>query len=105
LREAPVAKAAWRPAPSYDITTVAGLVDVLGGERSVAAELDVDAGEPRRWTLTGHIPPGWHLRLFAKILLLKRSVAPAVFGFPDDYTDWQALEAAAALYREGVQHG
>ena len=48
---------------------------------------------------------GWHLRLFAKTLLLKRSVAPTVFGFPDDYKDWQALEAAAALYAEGCTHG
>ena len=98
-------KAAWRPAPNYDINTVAGLIDVLGGERAVAVDLDVGAGEPHRWAISGHIPPGWHLRLFAKILLLKRSVAPVVFGFPADSEDWQALASVTALYAEDTAHG
>ena len=77
----------------------------LGGSKAVAIEFDLDQGETRRWEVSGHIPPGWHLRLFAKTLLLERTVAPVVFGFPADGEDWQALATVAALYVEGVAHG
>ena len=48
---------------------------------------------------------GWHLRLFAKTLLLRRTVAPVAFGFQADSEDWQALATVASLYAEGVNHG
>ena len=97
-----MSEATWRPAPSYDINTVAGLIDAMGGSQAVAGELDLDHGETRRWEVSGCIPAGWHLRLFAKALVLKHSVAPAVFDLPADGEEWQALAGAAALRRETI---
>ena len=58
---------------SYDINTAAGLFEALGGDKAVARELGVPATEPRRWAISGCIPPGWHLRLYAKTLLLEKT--------------------------------
>ncbi len=40
----------------------------------------------------GHIPNGWHLRMFARVVGMEKTVDPVVFGFTDE-------RLAAALTR------
>lgn len=94
----------WPYCPTYDINTVAGLIQAMGGYSATAREFGVALDEPRRWELTGRIPPGWHLRVFAKVLLLEQTVAPVVFGYPSESDGWQALTRASRLYAEDCAH-
>ena len=77
----------WPRCASYDLNTVAALIHAMR-HSAVAREFDIALDEPRRWELAGHIPPGWHLRVFAKVLLLEQTVAPVVFGYPADCDGW-----------------
>ena len=73
--------------------------------RATPREIGVAATEPRRWAISGHIPPGWHLRLYAKTLMLEKTVAPAVWGFGESDEAGRALVHAASLFREGGANG
>jgi hypothetical protein len=95
----------WPCCASYDLNTVAALIHAIGGHSAIAREFGIALDEPRRWELSGHIPPGWHLRVFARVLLLEKTVAPVVLGYPADCDGWQALARASALYAEGCAHG
>lgn len=95
----------WPLCAQYDINTVAGLIEALGGHNAVTRLLDLDAGDTRRWEVSGDIPIGWHLRVFAHVLLLGRTVAPVVFGYSSEHDGWNALSRASALYAEGCTHG
>ena len=65
----------------YDINTAAGLIDVLGGEEAVAVKFDTTAQAVETWAISGHIHNGWHLRLFAIVNALGKTISPEVFGF------------------------
>ena len=68
----------------YDIKTVTGLVDALGGEDAVAKEFGVTPEAVRGWEISGHIPNGWHLDLLVKVFALGKTISPSVFGFDTD---------------------
>jgi hypothetical protein len=95
----------WAPVPTYDINTVAGLIQAMGGYSAVARDFGITIDEPRRWEILGYIPPGWHLRIYAKMLQAGRTLAPAVFDYPSTTDGWQALARASRLYAEGCAHG
>ena len=63
---------------------VAGLIEALGGEAAIARELDVAPADVHTWVITGHIPPGWHLRLFGHASALGTSVGLKVFDLHID---------------------
>ena len=92
----------------YDIKTAAGLVDALGGEEAVAEEFGVTAQSVRGWEISGHIPNGWHLRLFAMVNALGKTISPTVFGLREDDEEAVALSdlmRAAHRPAEGGAHG
>jgi hypothetical protein len=66
---------------SYDIKTIAGLVDALGGPLAFAEKMDVLPSVVRSWDVSGNIPPGWHLRLLGMAADVGKTISPAVFGF------------------------
>ena len=43
------------------------------------------------WTISGRMPMGWHLRLFAKLAAMGKTVDPAIFGFDANAEEAQAL--------------
>jgi hypothetical protein len=68
----------------YDINTVLGLVEALGGAEAVAKDLGVSPTKVADWCITGDIPNGWHLRLLGRACALRKSVSPVTFGLPDN---------------------
>lgn len=92
------------PCIRHDIETVYGLIEAFGGMDAFAEELDVSPDSVRDWAIHGHIPTGWHLRLFAKACALDKTISPAVFGFRAGDPAGQALVNLmrdARLHREG----
>src|SRR5271169_339314 len=79
------------PCIFHDIETVFGLIEAFGGMDAFAEELDVSPDSVRDWAIHGHIPNGWHLRLFARVCALDKTIAPSVFGFRADDQAGQAL--------------
>jgi hypothetical protein len=95
------------PCILHDIETVYGLIEAFGGMDAFAEELDVSPDSVRDWAIHGYIPNGWHLRLFAKVCALDKTIAPSVFGFRDDDPAGRALASLmrdARLHREGGEH-
>ncbi len=74
----------FKPLQTYDISTVFGLLEEFGGIERVADEYDVPADSVRGWAVSGNIPAGWHLRMFARLCALEKTVDPVVFNFTDD---------------------
>jgi len=74
---------------TYDINTVYGLAHALGGMSALAEDLGVSPDAVEKWAITGDIPNGWHLRLFAKACALGKGVNPCVWGFSE--SDEEAL--------------
>jgi hypothetical protein len=69
----------------YDINSIDELVDALGGPKAIATWLGISQAAVSLWKSRGHIPPGWHIRLYAAALRRGKSVNPAVFGIdPQD---------------------
>ena len=81
------------PLPRYDITTVFGLTEILGGMEATAREYDTPLDRVKEWAISGDIPPGWHLRIFGQVCALGKTIDPIVFVFREDD------EAASALSR------
>ena len=77
----------------YDIKTVAGLVEALGGEEAIASSMGIASQGVHHWVISGNIQPGWHLRLLGLLADQGRTVSPLVFGFAHDC----AFEAARGL--------
>lgn len=68
----------------YDIKTIDDLVDALGGDTALAAELGVSQPAVANWKARGEIPGGWHMRLMAKLVARGLTVDTlSVFGLPD----------------------
>jgi hypothetical protein len=65
---------------AWVLTTVADIVDWLGGVRAAAKWADVSTEEVERWIIQAHIPPGWHYRLSLKAQEEGVLIRPAVFG-------------------------
>lgn len=88
----------------YDINTAAGLIELLGGEDAVAEEFDITSEAVRKWAISGHIQTGWHLRLFAMVCALGKTISPSVFGLREDDEEAVALSdlmMAARFPEEG----
>ena len=68
----------------YDINTISELVDALGGDTRLGADLGITQEAVGNWKLRGHIPPGWHVRLIARVHARGKSVAPSVFHLTED---------------------
>ncbi len=90
---------------SYDIQTVYGLINAFGGFNETAAEYHVAAEQVEKWAVSGFIPTGWGLRMFAHACALDLTVNPSVFGFWDDDAGHAyaltCLMRDARLHREG----
>jgi len=89
----------------HDIRTVTGLVDALGGEDAVAKELGVTPQSVRAWGISGHIPTGWHLRLFAWVCVINKTISPSVFGFRDRNKAGLALSDMMMAARRAAEGG
>ncbi len=95
-------------ATHYDIKTVTGLIDALGGQDAVAKEFGVTPQSVRAWEINGCIPPGWHLHLLVKMFALGKTISPSVFCFDTDHEVAQGLTdlmRAAHRPEEGGAHG
>ncbi len=75
----------------YDVTTVCGLIEALGGIDAVANDCGTSACDVKRWAVRGNIPTGWHLRLFSLVNLTGKSVDPSIFGFEVLDPHWRGL--------------
>ena len=88
----------------YDIQSVYGLIKAFGGFEAVASDYGVTAESIENWAISGSIPTGWALRVFARACAMGLTVNPSVFGFWDDDEAGQALARLmrdARLHREG----
>jgi hypothetical protein len=64
----------------YDIKTIDGLISELGGDTVLAADLDISQPAVANWKVRGEIPSGWHMRLYARVIAMGKTIDPAVFG-------------------------
>lgn len=62
------------------ITTIADLIDALGGDTTVAGEFGISQPAVAAWKARGEIPGGWHLRIWAWAKRERLKVDPCVFG-------------------------
>ena len=67
----------------YDINTIDELVEALGGDTKVGRWLGISQPAVAAWKMRRHIPPGWHMRLWAELTRLGHSVNPEVFGMSE----------------------
>ena len=65
------------------IETVAQLVKAFGGTGKLAEWADVVPSTVSNWKDQGHIPPGWHLRLYLECQRRKINVSPELFGIEE----------------------
>lgn len=68
----------------HDINSISELIDALGGDTKVARWLGISQPAVAAWKPRGHIPPGWHMRLWAELTRRGHSVNPEVFGWSED---------------------
>lgn len=62
------------------IETVSQLVKAFGGTVALAKWAGVTPSVVSNWKERGHIPTGWHLRLYLECKQRKLNVSPALFG-------------------------
>lgn len=67
----------------HDIQTIHQLIDCLGGDTAVANWLGISQPAVANWKVRGEIPPGWHIRLLARVVSMDLTVDPVVFGLED----------------------
>lgn len=67
----------------HDINSIVELVDALGGDTKVARWLGISQPGVALWKIRNHIPPGWHMRLWAELTRRGYSVNPEVFGLSE----------------------
>ncbi len=68
----------------YDINTIEELINALGGNTILAAELHVAQPAVANWKVRGQIPTGWHMRLYALLAKQGLTLNPEVFGMTED---------------------
>ena len=68
----------------YDINSITELVDAFGGDTKLANRLGISQPAVAAWKPRGHIPPGWHMRLWSELTRRGYSVNPEVFGWSED---------------------
>jgi hypothetical protein len=90
----------FKPLQTYDIATVFGLLEEFGGIERVADAYDTPEDVVRAWAIHGHIPNGWHLRMFARLCAMEKTVDPVVFGFREDSEAARALTGLMTKGRE-----
>jgi len=66
-----------------------------GAFERVADEYGVTEDSFRGWAVSGDIPTGWHLRMFARLCAMEKTVDPVIFGFREE------SKVARALLRDG----
>lgn len=76
---------------SYDVNSIGELVWAFGGDTEVARWLGITQPAVANWKVRSQIPPGWHLRLWARAKREGRSVNPAIFGFDVDDPEVDAV--------------
>jgi hypothetical protein len=62
------------------IKTVSQLVKAFGGTVALARWAGVTPSVVSNWKERGHIPTGWHLRLYLECKQRKLEVLPTLFG-------------------------
>ncbi len=67
------------PAMSYDIDTIDGLVEALGGPSDLGAALGLSPSAVCNWSLRNFIPPSWHFRLLYELKIRGLTAHPSVF--------------------------
>jgi hypothetical protein len=90
----------FKPIQVYDVATVFGLIEEFGGIESVAEEYGTPDDSVREWAVHGNIPTGWHLRMFARLCAMEKTVYPVIFGFRQDDSRAIALTRLMMKTRE-----
>jgi hypothetical protein len=62
------------------LTTVAQVVEALGGTKAAAEWADVGQSAISNWIAKEFIPPGWHYRLDQHLSVEGYQLDPVVFG-------------------------
>ena len=83
-------------AMKHIISTVDELVDAFGGTGEFASWLDVGPSTVSNWKSFGHIPNGYHLKIFLEAYSRGLQLSSNVFGF-EKWPPW--LEKARSLAR------
>ncbi len=91
-----------KPLQNYDVATVFGSSRSSGEIERVADDYDVPEDDVRKWAVHGHISDGRHLRMFARLAAMEKTVDPAVFGFHEDDSRAVALTRLMMKAREGT---
>lgn len=65
------------------IKSIDELVEVFGGDTSLADFLGISQSAVAQWKVRGQIAAGWHLRLLAELTKRGRSAHPSVFGLTE----------------------
>lgn len=68
----------------YDITSIADLVDELGGPTALGAKLGISSEAISNWIAREAIATGWHVRLWAMVSRRGLTVDPAVFNYTEE---------------------
>ena len=68
----------------YDINSIEELVDALGGDTVLAAELGMSQPAVANWKVRHQIATGWHMRLYAEVCKRGLTINPQVFGMTEE---------------------
>lgn len=63
-----------------ELKTVPEVIAALGGPTFLGERFDIGQNAVSNWKIRGHIPPGWHLRVYLSIRQRGLEVHPSVFG-------------------------
>jgi hypothetical protein len=89
----------------FEITTALGLFEALGGIEATSKSYDLAMPGIHKWAVTGNIPTGWHLRMFAHAWSLGKTTDPRVWGFESADPAYHNLAELQWLPRRGAQIG
>ncbi len=89
----------------FDISTAFGLFEAFGGIEATSQAYDVMPAGVHRWAMTGNIPTGWHLRMFAHACTLGKTTDPRVWGFESQDPAFQSLAELQWLARLSAAAG
>jgi hypothetical protein len=65
------------------LSTIDDLIEALGGDTSVADWLGISQPAVANWKARKEIPPGWHLRILARLKAERMTADPSIFGLTE----------------------
>ena len=66
-----------------NLSTIDDLIDALGGDTAVSEWLGISQPAVANWKARREIPPGWHLRILARLKAERMTADPAIFGLTE----------------------